>query len=224
MWTHAELSATTFHPPCGFVGQTPSKLPGNPLVFNTAWDALRLPGMRHKVEVASPPVPGLFPATVALCQALVTAGRNLWLDQPSRSLIHQWFCHKSDVCLVSSPEQADFTLVTSPARMPSLYELNIGDGADPATATTLLIQLTDLDALERSLWQAAVARHSGLDPHVDTTECALLDESPDLTPTFWHQREELQEMLPWGIDIFFIHDGSFVALPRDMAFPSALAA
>jgi alpha-D-ribose 1-methylphosphonate 5-triphosphate synthase subunit PhnH len=168
--------------------------------------------MRHNVPPAPPPVPGLFPATAALCRALVTAGRSLWIDQPERSLIHQWVRQRRAARLIPHPETADFTLVTTPSRMPSLYHLNIGDGANPATATTLLIQLADLNALEKLLWNPVGAGS------------ASPDETPELPPTFWQQREELQEMLPWGIDIFFIHGCSFVALPRRVALPTALPA
>jgi alpha-D-ribose 1-methylphosphonate 5-triphosphate synthase subunit PhnH len=92
--------------------------------------------------------------------------------------------------------------------MPSLYHLNIGDGSDPATSTTLLIQVTAFDSGRQLLWSP-----KGLDAS---------EESPvlGLPPAFWRQREELQEMLPWGIDIFFIHGRSFVALPRGVPIRS----
>jgi alpha-D-ribose 1-methylphosphonate 5-triphosphate synthase subunit PhnH len=151
-----------------------------------------------------PTVPGLYPATAALCLALATAGRSLWIDQATHSLLHQWCRYGTAASLVADPGNADFTLVTAPAEMPSLYRLNIGDGTDPATATTLLIQLPTLEAGCDMLWNPA------------NPEAFPQERLEDIPPHFWQERRELQEMLPWGIDIFFLHDSSFFCLPRTM--------
>jgi alpha-D-ribose 1-methylphosphonate 5-triphosphate synthase subunit PhnH len=149
-------------------------------------------------------VPGLFPATEALCHALLNPGHTLWIDQPKRSRLHQWCRHRTAGRLLTSPETADFTLVTNSACMPAFHHLNIGDGSDPATATTLLIQVAALGTEGELLWRP---KRSGAPQQARVK---------GLPPSFWRQREELQEMLPWGIDIFFIHGHSFVALPRSL--------
>jgi alpha-D-ribose 1-methylphosphonate 5-triphosphate synthase subunit PhnH len=210
MWSHTPgtyaagtlTAAITTPQPLCLPGGEKSPSPANPEVFKKAWDALRFPGMRFDLPVKKSPVPGLHPATAALCQALATAERSLWIDQSERSLIHQWCRHASAACLVSSPTNADFTLVTAPACMPSLYRLNIGDGTDPATATTLLIQLPSLEPGLDMLWNP------------DRLGAFPQESLEGIPPHFWQQRRELQEMLPWGIDIFFIHASSFFGLPR----------
>jgi phosphonate C-P lyase system protein PhnH len=151
-----------------------------------------------------PTVPGLYPATAALCQGLATAGRTLWVDQPEGSRLHHWCRHRTAARLVADADKADFTLVTAPADMPALHHLNIGDGADPASATTLLIQLLALDSGRDMLWSQ------------DYADLFPLESLAGIPPHFWQERQELQEMLPWGIDIFFIHDASFFGLPRTM--------
>jgi alpha-D-ribose 1-methylphosphonate 5-triphosphate synthase subunit PhnH len=176
----------------------------NPDVFKVAWDALRFPGMRFDISAAMPTVPGLYPATAALCQGLATAERSLWIDQAERSLLHQWFRYSTAASLTTTPSKADFTLVTAPADMPSLYRLNIGDGKDPATATTLLIQLPAIEPGCDMLWNPA------------SPEALPLGRLEGIPPRFWRERIDLQEMLPWGIDIFFIHESSFFSLPRTM--------
>jgi alpha-D-ribose 1-methylphosphonate 5-triphosphate synthase subunit PhnH len=158
--------------------------------------------MRFEIPETKPTVPGLYPATAALCQGLATAGRSLWIDQTERSLLHQWCRYGTAACLVADPGKADFTLVTAPAHMPSLHRLNIGDGTDPATATTLLIQLHGVEPGRDTLW------------NLDRRGVFSLESLEEIPPHFWQERRELQEMLPWGIDIFFIHGDSFFSLPR----------
>lgn len=208
MWTPSAATACPLSPyPPG--GDCPSlddlsPPPANSEVFKVAWDALRFPGMRFDIPRTMSTVPGLYPATAALCQGLATAGRTLWIDQAERSLLHQWCRYGTAACLVADPGKADFTLVTAPADMPSLYSLNIGDGTDPATATTLLIQLPALEPGHDMLWNP--------DRPGDSPQKSL----EGIPPHFWQERRELQEMLPWGIDIFFIHESSFFSLPRTM--------
>lgn len=202
MWTQptATAGAGPPYPPFGRRSPFPQKAH----IFGRAWDALRFPGLRHRVPQAPPPVPGMFPATAALCHALLNAAHSLWIDQPQHALLHQWCRYHTKGRIESSPETADYTLITCPAQMPSLYHLNIGDGSDPATSTTLLIQVAAFDSGRQLLWSP-----KGLDASQEPPVLGL-------PPAFWRQREELQEMLPWGIDIFFIHGRSFVALPRSV--------
>ncbi len=212
MWTPATSSVALRTP--RYAGRPPRRPQpprrGSRRMFEIAWDALRTPGLRFDLPSSAPPVAGLYPATAALCQTLALAGRSLWVDQPRHSQIRRW-CHRhTEARLVASPAQADFTLVTHPSRLPPLYHLNIGDGSDPATATTLLIQLPMLDYQLELIW--STDRGKGSPPR------AL----HGLPHTFWHQREELQEMLPWGIDIFFLHDCSLVALPRTVHVEGSL--
>jgi alpha-D-ribose 1-methylphosphonate 5-triphosphate synthase subunit PhnH len=213
MWTQPTRtpSATTNSPVPTYLHEgnrppadEPSPPPVNPDVFIVAWDALRFPGMWFEIPGARPTVPGLYPASAALCQGLATAGRSLWIDQAERSPLHQWCRYSTAACLTRTPGKADFTLITVPSDMPSLYRLNIGDGADPATATTLLIQLPALEPGSDMLWHPA---NPGALPQ------KFLE---GIAPHFWQERIELQEMLPWGIDIFFIHESSFFSMPRTM--------
>jgi phosphonate C-P lyase system protein PhnH len=203
MWTPPSVSGCM--PPQGYSGMGLSPLPSNAAVFSAAWNALRFPGMRQSTPDTHTPVHGLYPAAAALCKALLNSARTIWIDQPDKSLLHQWCLWRTEGLLSPSPEKADFTLVTCPSCMPALYHLNIGDGRDPATATTLLIQVPELDPQGDFLWDPSKNRVS--------PQKAI----PGLPKAFWRQRFELQEMLPWGIDIFFIHDRSFVALPRNVS-------
>jgi phosphonate C-P lyase system protein PhnH len=206
MRTHPTATANSPPPslPFDHGRQPPQPENENARVFGVAWDALRFPGMRHRIPETPTEVPGLYPATVALCHALLNPRHTLWIDQLEHTLLRQWCRHRTIGRLVTNPETADFTLVTTPSRMPALYHLNIGDGSDPATATTLLIQVTAFDPKGELLWSPKDSAAS----HQARVE--------GLPSSFWRQREELQEMLPWGIDIFFIHDHSFVALPRSL--------
>lgn len=203
MWPSPNVTACL--PPPYPPPKLQSVAPADDEIFSAAWNALRFPGTRHSVPDALTPVRGIFPATAALCQALLGSGRSLWVYHSDRSLLHQWCLWNTEGLLAPSPEKADFTLVTRSSRMPALYHLNIGDGCDPATSTTLLIQVPALDPGGDFLWdpkKKSVSPQEGVH---------------GLPRSFWHQRVELQEMLPWGIDIFFIHEYSFVALPRSVS-------
>lgn len=207
MWTPP--TAAECMPPQSYSGMAQAPPPPDASVFSAAWNALRFPGMRHSVPNTQTPVCGLSPAAAALCNALLNSARTIWIDQPDRSLLHQWCLWRTAGLLAPGPEKADFTLVTCPSCMPALYHLNIGDGSDPATATTLLIQVPALDPQGDFLWDPSKDRVS--------PQKAI----PGLPKAFWRQRIELQEMLPWGIDIFFIHDRNFVALPRSVSVATA---
>lgn len=207
MWS--QPTASEFMPPNTIPGMVQPLSSSDRSVFSGAWNALRFPGTSQSVPKTTTPIHGLYPATVALCRTLLKSGRTIWIDQPGGSPLHQWCLWHTEGLIASSPKNADFTLVTHPSRLPALYHLNVGDGRNPTSATTLLIQVPAFDPKAEFMW----------DPK--KTSVSPQDTIRGLPMSFWRQRMELQEILPWGIDIFFIHKHSFVALPRSMTVTAA---
>lgn len=172
--------------------------------FRRILDAMAHPGRIVALDGPANVARPLFPATAALCLALVDLETPVWLDAPlAASEATAAFLRFHCGCpILDTPDKAAFAMIAEPNAMPSLDRFDAGSDAFPDRAATLLIQIPSLtDGPLHTLRGPGIAERANL--------------AVDGLPTdFWDTRKEMEILFPRGLDILFVEGVHLVALPR----------
>lgn len=166
--------------------------------FRAALKALAGPGVVQPLD--APPLPGLAPATYALCLALLDVDTPLWLspvfDTP---IIRANLTFHCGCPIVGTREQARFALLEG-SELHDLRGFELGNDRYPDQSCTLLIQLPQLDGGLRLTWRG---------PGIQSENQVALP----LAEGFWSERDARNDF-PRGLDAFFLAGNSVIGLPR----------
>ena len=172
-------------------------------IFRGVLDAMSHPG--RIVPLAAPDTaPGvLYPATEAVCLALVDFETPLWLDAAGRTA--EVMAHLRFHCgcpIVDEPAHARFAVVADPMRMPELDQLDPGTDEYPDRSATVIVQVDTLSG-------GAGRRLTG--PGIESE--ARLD-APGLPERFWEGLRANHGRFPRGVDVLLTAGSRLAALPR----------
>jgi alpha-D-ribose 1-methylphosphonate 5-triphosphate synthase subunit PhnH len=125
-----------------------------------------------------------------------------WLQEAS--FFSSWLQFSCESSVVTEPCMANFTIITKPATMPALNRFRIGRHEYSEKVTTIVVQVDDI-------LPAANTNSESSDLFVDKIPHLELKGVPDY---FWHQWQQLSNLYPLGIDVFFTCDDVLTALPK----------
>ena len=175
----------------------------NQRIFRSVLEAVSCPGRIVDVPAAiHAPVP-LYPATAAVCLALLDYDTPLWLDRSAaRPDVVEWLKFHCGVPLVDRPEAACFALVADCERMPPLTAFDAGTAEHPERSATLIVQVRALiGGTGRRLTGPGIASEVRLDV-------------AGVPATFWTWVSDNHELFPRGVDVFMSAGQVIAALPR----------
>lgn len=167
--------------------------------FRAALQALSMPGLPVPCGVATPAVPGLMPATVALLLALTDHETPVWWAAAEPA---PWLQFHTGAPRAATPAQAHFAVCPRGLGWPALEAFCPGSDASPERSTTLLVELAS--------WQGgAPQRCSG--PGFREPRTLRLDGLP---AGFWAQWRDNHARFPSGVDLIFVCGDQLMGLPR----------
>ena len=173
-------------------------------VFRAVMDAMAMPGTVHDVpRSAAPPAP-LGPVAGAIALTLLDADTPVWLDETlaaSRD-VRDWLAFHSGAPAVDILTEAHFALIADPASMPSLENFSQGIQNYPDRSTTLILQVSSLEAGARLMLEG---------PGIETVQAFAPHPLPRHFAGTWRQNNA---RFPRGVDIVFAGPTSIAAMPR----------
>lgn len=169
--------------------------------FRALLQALSEPGAPVALPVLTAPGVPLAPALASVLLTLLDGDTRVALDAGSAAT--QWLRFHTSAP-TSTVEEADFVVVTDPARRPALSALASGSDESPERGATLLMALPALDGGVPTRW-----RGPGI--------CGERAVALPLPPAFWHEWRASQASFPRGVDVLFIGPDAVIGLPRSTA-------
>ncbi len=171
-------------------------------VFRKVLCAMASPGKRMDIGMDMAPPGTLHPASGAILLTLLDFETPLWSDLENASPEIQWLKFHTGAPYTLSKRNSLFALQADYDRLddPSLF--NPGSVESPDMSTTLIVQTRGVDDTGRirltgpGLKQPAFLKLTGV------------------TETFLKQRAALFLSYPRGVDMLFVCDRAFVAIPR----------
>jgi len=172
-------------------------------IFRAVLDAMSHPGRVMSLGLEGSTVAPLYPATLAICLALVDLETPLWLDPASRT--PEVSAHLRFHCgcpIVDDAGRGRFAVVAAPAAMPALDRFDPGTDEYPDRSATVIVQARALAAgTGRRLTGPGIASEGRLD--VD-----------GLPAQFWEGLRANHDRFPRGVDVLLTAGLALVALPR----------
>ncbi len=168
--------------------------------FRVLLDAIAHPG--KIVELPEPDgVPeGLSIAQASIALALADADAPVWLGGKT-SAARPWIAFHTGAPNATTPTEARFAFVDTPAALPPIDAFALGSDAYPDRSTTLVIETPGLSA-DGSLALSG--------PGIPGVAHAAIN----LPGAFWAARAALAEIFPRGIDLFLTDGARILGLPR----------
>lgn len=174
--------------------------------FRAALQALSMPGLSLPCGVATPAVPGLMPATVALLLALTDHETRVWWADPG---LGPWLQFHTGAPCAAAPAEAHFAVCALGLAWPALADFSPGSDVSPERSVTLLVELPS--------WQGGPPRRwSG--PGLREPRTLELDGLPS---GFWSQWQDNHARFPSGVDVFLVCGEQLIGLPRTTAVAGA---
>lgn len=172
-------------------------------VFRAALVATSYPGRVIPLD-RNPAAPQPFSsATAALCLTLMDFETPAWLDRRAASgEATAWLRFHCSLPLTETAAEARFAIVSDPANLPRLRELNPGDVEYPDRSTTLIIQVPSLTDGPTTTWTGP-----GINGSIKVGIAGLPFR-------FWEDWDLNSELYPRGIDVIFTSGNAVVGLPR----------
>ncbi|WP_328703645.1 phosphonate C-P lyase system protein PhnH [Schauerella aestuarii] len=170
--------------------------------FRAALSALSAPGT---VQNAAAPRawPNAFsPAMSALLLTLADSDTPVWLPPGLSEQALQYLRFHCGCPLVADPAHSRFVVVPAGYAAPELAACDPGDPAYPDRSSTVLIEVEDLQS-------GAPVCLTG--PGILHTRTVAFAGVPRL---FWPAWQRNHDRFPLGVDVLFVHDTQFAALPR----------
>lgn len=183
------------------------RVPASQHTFRVILDAMEHPGQLFTIR-ENPYAPDVFnSATAAACLTLLDSEKALWTDIDWESPAISWLQFGCGSCIVTEPSMANFSIITKPATMPSLNYFRIDRYEYPEKATTMVVQVNDILPAPDNNFSTIIR---------DKT---VRLEFKGVTESFWYQWQQLSQLYPSGIDIFFTCDDVLTALPKIKGHP-----
>lgn len=165
--------------------------------FRTLLEAMARPGRVFRLEASLTPPSPLGRAAAAVLLTLADAETPVWLDAAAAG---EWLRFHAGCALLAEPDQAQFALATG--AMPPLAALAQGSEEEPQLSTTLIVQVTRLEA--GSGWRLT---GPGIE-HQHRLQVA------GLPADFLAQWAANRARFPRGVDVVLCCGDALAALPR----------
>ncbi len=194
---------TFMPPPAGLRGGFADPVLDSQRLFRIVLAAFAAPGeVVRLTAIPEPPAP-LSPGAAALCLTLTDADTRLWLDPALRQpAAVNWLQFHCGCPLVTTPEQADFAVLTAPVTADTLTAFPAGTLLYPDRSATLIIDVASID--DRSGMPL-----SG--PGIPTTRWVSLGGVGD---HFWPFVSDNHRRYPLGVDLLCLAGPDLIGLPR----------
>jgi len=175
---------------------------GTHQAFRAILDAMEHPGRLVTVP-EYPHAPEIFnSSSAATCLTLLDSDTPVWTDIDWRNPAISWLQFACGSSIVTELCMAKFAIITKPDVMPPLDFFRVGRHELHEKATTILVQVDDIDpVLENRRINAGPGAAVGLKPK-------------GVADIFWYQWRRLSRLHPLGMDIFFTCDDVLTACPK----------
>ena len=138
----------------------------------------------------------------ALLLTLMDFETPFWTDLPTDSSEVRWLTFHTGAPVTADPSQAVFALITDTTQPIEPERFNPGTVTSPDRSTTLIIQAQGM-AENGKLWLNG--------PGIEKQTSLNL---PGIALNFWKKRTRINQAFPTGIDMIFVHNDRFFAMPR----------
>ena len=170
--------------------------------FRKVLDALSRPGMIAALDVPSAPAP-LNHASAGLALTLMDFDTPIFLSPSlNTSAIVSWLRFHCSAPITTIPNEAAFAFLQQGDVWPALDEFHQGDAKYPDTSTSLVVQLSSLDA-----GPAVTLKGPGI-------EASVIICPTGLPESFWNERDESVADFQLGIDCYLTAENKVIGLPR----------
>ncbi|WP_287496202.1 phosphonate C-P lyase system protein PhnH [Pandoraea sp. CB10b_02] len=197
-------------------------------VFRAVLDALARPGQLRSVGSRLAPSAEASVAARATLLALADATTSVWLQSSLPEVASALRFHTGAPLLSGEAElaNAQFALLTDPARCPALERFAFGTAESPEHAATLIVDVPTLHAGHGG--HGGHGGHDGHDGHAGPASRAALRlrlrgpgiaTHSDVTvggldAAFWRARAALAPRFPAGLDLLVTAGDTVLGLPR----------
>ncbi len=171
-------------------------------VFRRVLDAMANPGKIMEMPITLSPPEGMDPAPGAILMTLLDFETPLWSNLDHDSAGIQWLGFHTGAPLTRVKKNAAFALCTDYDLLDDPGSFSPGTIESPQESTTLIVQTRGIDE-GRSL------RLTG--PGIQTHTHLKLT---GVSNRFFQQRAKIFNNYPLGVDMLFVCDTIFVAIPR----------
>lgn len=201
--------------------------------FRSALQALAHPGSVHDIDADCGVPTGLSRGMTAMLLTLTDVDTPVWLPADIDAAVPQFLRFHCGCPLVNEPMQARFVVVPRGCAAPDLAQCHPGDPAYPDTSTTLLLEVSALQADSQTgappfgavdgHGQAVLRQAEGLVVDPDLEQIVLTGPGINgqrtlsvsgLAQDFWTQWRANHGLFPLGVDVFLIQGNRLCGLPR----------
>lgn len=171
--------------------------------FRTVLDTMSFPGRIAEIDHTLDGPDILYPATIALARCLFDHETQIWMGDGVAGVdVYDFLKFHCGCPVTKSSLEAHFAIASTEAGLPGLTQFNAGSDAYPDRATTLIVQVPDLEDGPPVLLTG---------PGIETEATLRIGGVPDY---LWRARQEQQAFFPCGVDLIFTSGSRLVALPR----------
>ncbi|CCK81348.1 MULTISPECIES: phosphonate C-P lyase system protein PhnH [Desulfobacula] len=171
-------------------------------VFRELLSAMAKPGIIKDMELDMACPGNLHMASGAILLALLDFETPLCSDLKNTDQAIQWIRFHTGAPIIRMPNRSLFALYTNLEQLKDPAEFNQGTIESPDQSTTLLIQTSGLENNGR-------IKLTG--PGI---QCKTYLNLKGVKDIFLHKRADMINNYPLGIDMIFIYNNRFVAIPR----------
>ncbi len=171
-------------------------------VFRALLIAMANPGtiIRPDIELNTPGA--IHKAAGAILLTLLDFETPFWFDLDKDAEDIKWIRFHTGAPYTFSPKNALFALITDQETQNKPAKFNPGTIEDPHESTTLIIQTRGIDT-------KGGMRLTG--PGIERESFVRLN---GINQELLHQRSEVVHEYPFGIDMIFVWEDTFLAIPR----------
>ncbi len=171
-------------------------------VFRALLIAMANPGAFTRLSIDLNPPGFLHKAAGAILLTLLDFETPFWFDLDKDAEDIKWIRFHTGAPFTFSPKNALFALITDPENLNRPTSFNPGTIDAPHESTTLIIQTRGIDT-------KGGMRLTG--PGIERESFVRLN---GIKESFLHQRAALVHEYPFGIDMIFVWEDAFTAIPR----------
>jgi len=171
-------------------------------IFRKVLDAMANPGKIMEMPIELAPPEGMDTAAGAILMTLLDFETPLWSNLDHDSAGIQWLRFHTGTPFTRVKKNAAFALCTDYDRLGNPKDFSPGTIESPQESTTLIVQTRGID-------ERTSLRLTG--PGIQTHAHLKLTGVPH---QFFQQRAQIFSTYPLGVDMIFVCDTIFVAIPR----------
>lgn len=171
-------------------------------VFRKLLSAMARPGEIMELDVDLAPQEPVHHASGAILLTLMDFETPFWTDLENSNAAVQWLRFHTGAPYIRTSTQAGFALVTDYDAFDTPEQFNPGTIESPDNSTTLIVHTRGMD-------DRGKIRLTG--PGIRKERFINLK---GIKENFFAKRKQIASDYPLGIDIFFVCDRQFTAIPR----------